>query len=130
MASIFSDLLHMANQQPDSQRLLFLFASVNETNKSRKREDKKGLIDPTMVVDLLPDEIRDFSALVTQADGVSKKWDFVFIASLSGTPKKPPSSEEAQSFLDNMTNDVVTGNNIHRYVVLDRNESPIELSAH
>jgi hypothetical protein len=28
-----------------------------------------------------------------------------------------------------MTDDIVTGNNIMRYVVFDRNENPIELSA-
>jgi hypothetical protein len=129
MISMFSDLLEMANEQPDPQRILFLFASTEATKKSAKRDDKKGTIEPTMVVDKLPEELTTFSALVNEADGINKKWDFVFIASLSGNNRVPPSSDDAQSYLDQMTDDVMTGSNIRRYVVFDRKENPIELLA-
>ena len=55
MSGMFSDLLLKAHEQSEKQRLLFLFAKTDETNKSRKREDKKGSIEPKMVVDKLPD---------------------------------------------------------------------------
>lgn len=126
---MFSDLLELANEQPDPQRLLFLFAATDATNKSAKRDEKKGTIEPTMVVDKLPEELSTFSELVSEADGINKSWDFVFIASLSGNKKMPPSSEEAQPYLDQMTSDVETGKNINRYVVFDREENPIELLA-
>jgi hypothetical protein len=129
MISMFSDLLEMSGEQPDPQRLLFLFAAADPTNKSAKREDKKGTIEPTMVVDKLPSEVPSFEALVKEADSINKKWDFVFIASLSGQNKQPPSSEDAGPFLDQMTDDVMTGKNIRRYVVFDRKENPIELLA-
>jgi hypothetical protein len=129
MISMFSDLLEMSNEQPDPQRLLFLFASTETTKKSKKRDDKKGTIEPTMVVDMLPEELSTFDALKIQADTISKEWDFVFIASLSGNNRIPPTSKDAQPFLDQMTDDVMTGKNINRYVVFDRKENPIELLA-
>lgn len=129
MISMFSDLLSMAGEQPDPQRILFLFAATDTTNKSKKRDDKKGTIEPTMVVDKLPSELTTFSALVKEADSINENWDFVFIASLAGQMKQAPSSEDAQPYLDKMTDDVMTGSNIRRYVVFDREENPIELLA-
>ena len=129
MISMFSDLLDMANEQTAPQRLLFLFAATEESNKSKKRSDKKGTITPTMVVDKLPAELTDFAELVKEADSVNKAWNFVFIASLSGEHNSAPTSEHAEPFLNSMTNDITSGNNINRYVVFDRQENPIELSA-
>ena len=129
MTSIFNQLLEKTAQQPEPQRLLFLFASTERTRKTRKRDDGKGTITPTMAVDKLPEELGDFNTLVSEADTVSKDWDFIFIAGLSGDENGPPSSEQAGPYLNNMTNDVATGNNIHRYIVLDRDENPIELMA-
>jgi hypothetical protein len=124
---MFSDLLSMSSEQPDPQRLLFLFAAADPTKKSAKRDDKKGTIEPTMVVDKLPSEVPSFEALIKEADSINKKWDFVFIASLSGQNKQAPTSDDAEPFLDQMTDDVMTGKNIRRYVVFDREENPIEL---
>ena len=129
MQSKFNNVLKMANEQSEPQRLLLLFASTNETNKSRKQSDKKGTIEPTMVVDKLPEEIASFKRLIEEADSINKDWDFMFIASLGGDDTGPPSTEDAELFLKKMTDDIVTGNNIMRYVVFDRNENPIELSA-
>lgn len=129
MLSDFKTLLEMSTEQPTAQRLLFLFASTEESNKTRKRDEKKGSIQPVMVVDKLPSEIKDFSAFVTEADQINKNWDFIFIASLGGEHKKPPSSEDAEPYLNKMTEDLLTGSNISKYVVFDRDENPIELSA-
>jgi hypothetical protein len=112
MQSDFKNLLDMVNEKVDPQRLLLLFASTNETNKSRKQSEKKGTIEPTMVVDKLPKEIASFTSLVKEADSINKNWDFIFIASLSGNENGPPSTEEAEPFLKKMSNDIMTGNNI------------------
>ena len=129
MASMFSQLLEKTHQQPEQQRLLFLFASTEQSKKSRKRQDGNGTITPTMVVDKLPEELTDFKSLVNEADSINRDWDFIFIAGLSGDQQSAPTTEEAEPYLNNMTNDVVSGNNIHRYVVLDRQENPIEIMA-
>ncbi|WIO73585.1 ribonucleotide reductase subunit alpha [Porticoccaceae bacterium LTM1] len=130
MISMFQDLLDMTSEQPEPQRLLFLFASTDITRKSRKQDEKSGTITPTMVVDKLPSEITGFDELVKEADSINKEWDFVFIAALSGENNKAPSSEDAEVYLNRMTNDVASGNNIHRYVVFDRNQNPIEIMPH
>jgi len=129
MISMFSDLLDMAGEQSTPQRLLFLFASVDELKKTKKRDDKKGSISPTMVVDKLPQELTNFESLRKEADDINKDWDFVFIASLGGENNLAPTSDHAEPFLTKMTNDVATGQHINRYVVFDREENPIELCA-
>ena len=130
MSDQFAQLLKMAEQQTARQRLLFLFASTQTTRKSRHQDEQKGTIEPVMVVDKLPDEVTDFKSLVDEADSINKDWNFVFIASLSGDEYVAPTSEESEPYLNKMTNDVVTGSNIMRYVVFDRDENPIEVNAH
>jgi hypothetical protein len=127
MAERFTDVIHMCNRQSEPQRLLLLFASTQGTTK--KSGKGRGLISPTMVVDKLPDEIADFSALVKEADRISKDWDFLFIAALSGCNGQAPRTEEAEPYLNQMTNDIASGHNIERYLVFDRHENPIELLA-
>jgi len=129
MASNFEQLLVKTKQQDQPQRLLFLFAKTSETKKSRKRDDKKGTIVPVMVVDKQPDDLDTFSGLINEADHVNSNWDFVFVASLSGDNNQAPSEEDAEPYLNQMAQDIMSGNNIMRYVVYDRNENPIELSA-
>lgn len=130
MISAFQDLLDMTQEQPDPQRLLFLFAQTDISRKTRKRDEKTGTITPTMMVDKLPSELSDFSALVEEADEMSKDWNFVFIAALGGEKGQPPSSDDAEPFLTQMSNDVVSGKNIHRYVVFNRQEEPVEILPH
>ena len=130
MSQMFSELLDMANQQDEPQRLLFLFTEAEGNKKASKANGKnpqRGLITPKMCVDKLPSELGDYKDLVKEADSINSDWDFVFIAGLSGQNGKPPSSEEADQYLNKMTNDVASGQNIARYVVFDREGNPIEL---
>lgn len=127
--SNFAELLKMTNDQPDAQRLLFLFAATDATKKSRKQDEKRGTIEPTMCVDKLPADLSDFKALSAEADSVSKEWDLVFIAGLAGTNDKAPTEEEAEPYLNKMTSDIKTGQDLSRYVVFDRQENPIVINA-
>lgn len=125
MIDKFEDLLKYAKEQEEAQRLLFLFVKANTTKKSRKRDDKRGTLDAVMCVDKLPEEIDSFKSLVEEADSITKEWDLVFTAGLSGTCDAPPTSDEAEPYLNQMTNDLVSGNNISRYLVFDRNDQPV-----
>lgn len=125
MIENFDDLLKYANEQKEAQRLLFLFVKANTTKKSRKRDDKRGTLDAVMCVDKLPEEIPSFAALVEEADSISKDWDMVFTSGLSGEVGKAPTTEDAEPYLNQMTNDLMSGQNISRYLVFDRNEQPI-----
>jgi hypothetical protein len=51
----------------------------------------------------------------------------VFVAGLSGQKGIAPTPEAAEPYLNKMTNDVVSGQNIASYVVMDRAGKPIEL---
>ncbi|WKD25511.1 ribonucleotide reductase subunit alpha [Pseudoalteromonas sp. KG3] len=127
MITQFKDLLSYAKEQPDPQRLLFLFAKTELSNPNKSKKNAKGTITPTMCVDKLPNEIVSYESLIKEADNISKEWDFVFISSLSGVKGQPPSTEDADPYLNKMTNDVTSGQNIARYVVFDRQDNPIEL---
>lgn len=127
MSGLFSDLLSKTAEQSEPQRLLFLFADTEEKNPKKSKHHKKGTITPTMCVDRLPDELTDFDSLVKEADGVSKNWDFIFIAGLSGQNGKAPSEDDAEPYLNKMTNDISSGADLSRYVILDRQQQAIEL---
>lgn len=129
MASLFKDLLTMTNEQEQPQRLLFLFAQTEQKNHKKSKHHKRGTITPTMCVDKLPAQLGTFSDLVAEADNISKKWDFVFIAGLSGSEGQAPSEDDAEPYLNKMTNDVASGADLSRYVVFDRNEEAIDMQA-
>jgi len=126
MISNFSELLKVSIEQDQPQRLLLLFAKAESDSKKHK-QTQRGTLSPLMCVDKLPDEIASFSELSKEADCVSKDWDFLFAVSLSGQNGVAPSSEDAEPFLNKMTNDLVSGQNIAQYAIFDRNESPVML---
>jgi hypothetical protein len=129
MIKLFKDLLKMSTEQEQPQRLLFLFAKVEAQNPKKSKKHQRGTITPVMCVDKLPEELTSFANLVKEADSIEKNWDFVFIASLSGEHGMTPTSDDAEPFLNQMTHDVESGNNVARYVVFDRNEQPIVLES-
>jgi len=129
MIKLFKELLSMTNEQVEPQRLLFLFANAESINEKKSKKHQRGTISPVMCVDKLPADLSTFSALVKEADAIEKSWNFVFIASLSGENGKAPTEDEAEPFLNKMTNDIETGNGIGRYVIFDREENPIELES-
>jgi len=128
MISSFSELLKISAQQDQPQRLLLLFAKAERESKKHK-QTQRGTLSPLMCVDKLPNEIVSFTELSKEADSVSKDWDFMFAVSLSGQNGIAPSSEEAEPFLNQMTNDLTSGQNIAQYAIFDRNDSPVVLQA-
>jgi len=124
MISSFSELLNVANEQKEPQRLLLLLAKT-ESKKKKKKHHQKGTITPVMCVDKLPEEIKDFQSFVEEADQITKDWDVIIIAGLSGQNGKPPSTEEADPYLNQMTNALASGQDLSQYVIFDRKEKPI-----
>ncbi len=131
MISNFQELLDASKQQADAQRLLFLFAGTSDvkSNKSKKAKEYRGHLVPVMCVDKLPQEISSFAALVAEADSISKEWQLMIVASLSGEGSTPPTTEQADPYLNRMTNEVASGADLSRYLVIDRNEEFLVLSA-
>ncbi len=124
---MYQELLEMANNQEQPQRLLFLFVQPEGNNPKKSKKHQKGSLTPVMCVDKLPDEVANFDALVKEADSIEKNWQFVFISGLSGENNLAPSSEDAEPYLNRMTSDLQTGQNIARYLVLDRAGQRIEM---
>jgi len=129
MISKFSDLLQLASQQSNHQRLLFLFAQSESDDSSKKAEsdsdNQRGTLQATMCVDKLPEEIKDYASLVKEADSISTDWDMVFIAGLDGKGDTPPSTEDAEPYLNQMTNNLSSGQDLSGYLVFDRSENLI-----
>mgnify|MGYP007012664953 FL=1 len=129
MKAMFKELLEMTEQQEQPQRLLFLFAQPEGHNSKKSKKHVKGHIEAVMCVDKLPEELTTFSALIKEADSITKDWQFVFIAGLSGQNGVAPTTDDAEPYLNKMSNDLADGQDLGRYVILDRNEKPIEMAA-
>ena len=130
MNQLFNELLDMTQQQAQRQRLLFLFAQTEVKNPKKSKKHVKGTITPTMCVDKLPADLTTFENLVEEADSISKDWDFIFIAGLSGSNGQAPSEDDAEPYLNKMTNDIASGGDLSRYVVLNRQEEAMEIQGH
>lgn len=113
--SHFQQLLSAAAAQPQPQRLLFTFATVelpdDATVQQRERflAGRGGAVAPLMCVDKAPDEIADFETLVAESRRAGPPWQVVFAASLSGVDGRPPSKAEVETALQAMVDAVRLG---------------------
>jgi hypothetical protein len=128
MISNFTQLLQAAHDQEQPQRLLMMFAKTElAKGKSKNKNYQTGSISPVMCVDKLPEELTDFAALSTEADKISKEWSFIFITGLNGQNGQPPSSDDCEQYLNKMASDLMTGQDLAGYMILDREENPVML---
>jgi hypothetical protein len=124
--SHFNQLLKAALAQPEPQRLLFLLAKTDRTNH-KKQDIAKGTLTPVMCVDKLPAELTSYTELINEADAITNQWDIMLIAGMNGEQGKAPTTEEAEPLLNKMANDVIQGQDLSRYLILDRDENLIEM---
>lgn len=122
------DLISEAHKQPEPQRLLLLFAQATPMSTGMNVKHQSGTITPVMCVDKLPSEIESFAELVKEADSITAKWDFILISTLSGKNGVVPTSDEAGPYLKEMSNGLASGDNLSKYAILDRDETPIIVS--
>ncbi len=127
MISNFSELLIMASEQEQPQRLLMLFAKSQ--SKSGKHNQNSGTIFPVICVDKLPADIASFDSLVAEADSINNDWNFIIVAGLNGQNGLAPTSEDADPHLNNMTNALASGQDMSQYVIFDRNQNPVSIQA-
>lgn len=130
MSGEFSKLIEAAKQQEQPQRLLMLFAKAEGNKKKGKNAvNETGTVTPLMCVDKLPEELGSFDALIKEADGISEDWNFVLIAGLGGSDGVAPPTEAAEPYLNQMANDVMMGQDLTGYTILDRQQNPVLLEA-
>ena len=131
--SNFDDLLRAAREQPEPQRLLFVFAHAvlpdDSTPEQRARFEagEGGALAPLMSVDMAPEELGTFSALVEESRQFGHDWAIVFVASLPGRGGRAPTSEEAGQSLQLMIESIKSGS-IGSFIPFDRRGEPVLLS--
>jgi hypothetical protein len=113
--SNFEDLLQAARQQPEPQRLLFVFAGVElpddstPEQRARFQAGEGGAFVPLMSVDKKPEELETFAALVEESSSFGGDWSVVFVAGLSGRDGRAPTGSEADQSLQRMIEAIKTG---------------------
>ena len=131
----FDDLLVAARQQPEPQRLLFVFAGVElpddatEAQRARFEQGQGGALVPLMCVDKTPQELPSFAALVAEAQQFTAPghdWVMVFAAAMSGTLNQAPTSADAEGPLQRMV-DAIKGGAIDGFIPFDRQGQPVRL---
>ena len=129
----YADLLNAARQQPEPQRLLFVFTQpelpegYTETETQRFQAGKGGVLTPRMCTDKALDELSDFSALVEESRKTGQDWKIVFVACLAGRAGIMPSTEDAQEPLKNMVNSIQNGV-IANFLAYDRDGALVQFS--
>ncbi|RLA20226.1 MAG: ribonucleotide reductase subunit alpha [Gammaproteobacteria bacterium] len=128
----YESLLSAAKQQPEPQRLLFVFlkASLPKDHEgdeeSRFNAGQGGELEPVMCVDKALDELGSFSDLVEESKQMQQDWQLVLIAALSGRNGITPSSAEAEKSLKMMLHVVENGGDLSRYITFDRDGIPVQ----
>jgi hypothetical protein len=128
--SSFDDLLRAAREQPEPQRLLFVFADAelpdDSTPEQRARFEagQGGALTPLMSVDKTPEELGSFAALVEESREFGRDWAIVFVASLSGRDGRAPTSQEADRSLHRMIESIKTGS-FGSFIPFDRQGQPM-----
>lgn len=128
----YESLLFFAKQQPEPQRLLFVFLRASlpddhgEEDKSRFHSGQGGALQPIMCVDKTLDELSTFSNLVAEAERIEKDWQIVLVAGLAGRSGVVPSSDDADEPLKMMLHTVETGGDLSKYMAFDREGVPVQ----
>lgn len=104
----FDDLLTAARQQPEPQRLLFVFATAELPEGSTPEQaagfeaGQGGALVPLMCVDKTPEEVVSFLALAEESRQFGQPWALVFVAAL-------PDGRDAEAPLQRMVEDIKRG---------------------
>lgn len=130
--STFDDLLRAARQQPQPQRLLFVFANAVLPDDSTAAQragfavGQGGALMPVMSVDKTPEELETFAVLEAESRQFGADWAIVFAASLGGREGRAPSSTEADHALQQMIESIKAGA-IGSFIPFDRQGQPMLL---
>jgi hypothetical protein len=123
--SSYEDLLAAAKQQPEPQRLLFVFTQVELPAEHTSAEAEQfhagqgGNLVPVFCVDIALDELGSFADLAAESKQTGQDWKVVFVACLDGKNGVPLSSSDAEMPLQIMQTNILSGM-IDRYLAYDR----------
>ena len=133
MIENYEALIAAATQQPEAQRLLFVFCRAelpDEPSSAEKlafERGEGGALNPVTCVDKAPEEVSAFETLLEESRATGQHWDIVFAAALSGRGGMKPSSDEAQQPLNMMVETIRLGN-MGNYLPFNRQGELVDLS--
>lgn len=126
----FEDLLRVAREQPEPQRLLFVFTDVElpegsgSEQRTRFLAGEGGALVPLMSVDKKPEELGTFAELVEESRQFARDWAVVFVAALTGHDGHAPTEAEADRSLKHMIEAIKTGS-FGSFMPFDRQGRPL-----
>ena len=127
----FDDLLRAARQQPEPQRLLFVFAGAElpddctPDQRARFAAGVGGALSPLMCVDKSADELETFAALVAESRTAGPEWAIVFVAGLAGRAGRAPTSKDAEVPMQRMV-DAIKAGSLGSLIPFDRAGRPVQ----
>lgn len=133
--SSFEDLLKAAAQQPEPQRMLFVFVAKgppddrSAEHAASFRAGTGGTLTPIMCVDKAMTEIDSFAGLAKESEAMGQHWDIVLATYLPGSQGAAPSATKIDQELDIMIDAVKTGNELWRYAAFDHSGDPLQITA-
>jgi hypothetical protein len=107
--------LRSAREQDTRQRLLFVFTAAGVPDEAtpeqhaRFKAGQTGTLTPLMCVDKTPDELASFDALFDESRLLGTAWDIVFVAAMTGSAARAPTSLEAEAPLQRMVEAIKSG---------------------
>ncbi len=125
-------MLTVAKQQPEPQRVLFVFLRSSQPKDHKGKKETRlhssegGELEPIMCTDKTLDELASFSDLVTESESMEQDWHIVLIACLSGRNGMVPSSDDATQPLKRMVQTVESGGDLSNFVAFNRNGDPVQ----
>lgn len=128
----FDDLLRAARQQPQPQRLLFVFAGAELPDDASPEQraayaaGQGGALAPLMCADKTPEELDGFETLVKESEQFGPAWAIVFVAGMSGQGGVAPTSAQAEAPLQKMVESIKAGT-LSSFVPFDRQGKPVRL---
>ena len=109
---------------------MFVAASLpaNATAEQRARFDagESGELAPLMCVDKDPVELKDFAALLAEAQAMGQDWALVFAAAMSGQGKQAPAPTQIEAALTRMVEAMKSGN-LGGMIPFDRQGEAVQL---
>ncbi|MEO9231469.1 MAG: hypothetical protein ABI216_21320 [Devosia sp.] len=133
--SSFENLLKVAAQQPEPQRMLFVFVQKgppddrSADNAASFRAGSGGTLTPVVCVDKAVTDIGSFAGLAKESEATGQRWDIVLVACLAGRNGVAPSASEVDRGLETMVDAVKTGDKLWRFLAFDHRGDPMQINA-
>lgn len=127
----FASLVRAAREQPEPQRLLFVFARPvlpddhDDAQAERFRSGEGGALQPLMCVDREPAELSSLEALAAEAPDPDQDWKVVLVAAIAGRDGRPPTDDDATHGLNTMIRTLHAGGDLSGFVAFDREGVPL-----